>query len=66
MASKKVTMLKSWGNPTRGGGILRAGAKVELPEYWADKFVADGIAKADSAKPDKAKTEVQADGKGKS
>lgn len=45
MAQKtiKVRMKVSWGHPTNGG-IIRAGAVVELPEFWANKFIADGTA----------------------
>ena len=59
MANKsiKVRMKVSRGNPS-GGAIIRAGAVVELPEFWASKFIADGTAeeiKTDAPKSEKVK-----------
>lgn len=57
--TKKVRMLVSRGNPT-SGVIIRSGAVVELPAFWAEKFIAEGAAveetpSAESAKPKKKK-----------
>lgn len=41
---KKVRMMVSRGNPA--GGMIRAGAVVVLPGYWANKFIEDGTAEA--------------------
>lgn len=43
-------MIMSRGNPA-GGMIIRAGATVDLPEFWADKFIADGSAEEVAATP---------------
>lgn len=40
---RKVRMRVSRGNPT-DGAVIRAGAIIELPVFWADKFIADGTA----------------------
>ena len=41
--SVKVRMKESRGNPA-GGPVLRAGAVLNLPSFWAERFVADGAA----------------------
>lgn len=43
MTTKKVRFKISRGNPSTGA-IIRAGAVIELAEFWADKFIADGTA----------------------
>jgi len=50
-STKKVRMMASRGNPTSGGVVIRAGAIVELPEFWADRFIADGSAELVTEKP---------------
>lgn len=42
--TKKIRMKISRGVP--GGGIIRAGAAVEISEFWANQFIADGTAEA--------------------
>jgi hypothetical protein len=39
----KIRMLVSRGNPS-GGAIIRAGATIEIAEFWAKKFIAEGSA----------------------
>lgn len=41
--TRKVKMLIPRGSPT-DGAMLQRGATVELPEYWADRFVEDETA----------------------
>lgn len=38
---KLVRMLISRGSPV-DGTVIRAGAVVELPDFWAERFIADG------------------------
>jgi hypothetical protein len=40
--SIKIRMKASRGNPA--GGIIRAGAVVQLPKFWAERFIEDGTA----------------------
>lgn len=42
----KLRFLQSQGSPLDPGTVIRAGAKVEMPEFWAKKFIAQGIAEA--------------------
>jgi hypothetical protein len=54
----KLRMLISRGSPI-DGAIIRAGAVVELPEFWAERFLADGSAEevkdaGSTAKPEPA------------
>jgi hypothetical protein len=49
----KVRMKVSHGSPV-DGAIIRAGAVVPLPEFWAKKFISDGTAeevKTEAAHP---------------
>jgi hypothetical protein len=57
--TKKVRILSRVGDPT-SGAIIAPGALVDLPEVWADRYIANGSAelvaekpkaKADDAKP---------------
>lgn len=57
MANKKVRMLVSRGNPAAGFGLIRQGAVVELPEFWADRFIADGTAELVEGKVEKTESE---------
>jgi hypothetical protein len=43
MGTKKVRILERVGNPV-GGAILAPGASVDLPDVWADRYVAQGKA----------------------
>jgi len=55
MATKKVRILQRVGDPG-SGVILAPGASVELPEVWADRYIANGSAElieAKTAKPEK-------------
>jgi len=61
MANKKVKMKVSRGNPA-GGPIIRAGATVELPEFWANQFIADGT--AEEVKTEKVKGKKDGESKG--
>ena len=61
----KVRMLVPRGDP-RKGGILARGAKVDLPEAWAARFIADGTAvEAEAKEPAKPKAEPKPKGKKK-
>lgn len=64
--TKKIRMKVSRGNPA-GGPIIRAGATVELPLFWANKFIADGTAEevTDTASASAAKPEKKNGGKNK-
>lgn len=56
--TKKVRILARVGDP-RSGVIIQPGALVELPEFWANRYIANGSAEevkdagkpADDAKP---------------
>ena len=58
-AVKKVRILERVGDP-RSGVILQPGALVDLPEYWADRYVSQGKAREEvkdagsTAKPEPA------------
>ena len=55
MATKTVRILQRVGDPG-SGMILAPGASVELPEVWADRYIANGSAElieAKAAKPEK-------------
>lgn len=52
------------GNPL-DGAILAPGATVELPEVWADRYIANGSAELVTAKPKAEKTDDKPKGKGK-
>lgn len=61
MATKKVRIMARVGDP-KTGAILAPGATVDLPEVWADRYVAQGKAelvkakaKTDETKPAKKK-----------
>lgn len=43
MATKKVRIIKRVGDPG-SGMILAPGATVQLPETWADRYIANGSA----------------------
>jgi len=43
MGTKKVRILENVGHPS-SGVTIRQGATVDLPEYWADKYVNQGVA----------------------
>jgi hypothetical protein len=43
MGTKKVRILERVGNPN-SGVIIQPGAVVELPEGWADRYIAQGKA----------------------
>jgi hypothetical protein len=43
MSTKKVRIVQRVGNPS-DGIILQPGATVDLPEVWADRYVAQGKA----------------------
>jgi len=55
--TKKVKILERVGDPT-SGAIIAPGATVDLPEVWADRYVAQGkaelVVKADKPKAEKA------------
>ena len=46
----KVRFLQSWGSPV-DGSIIRRHAVVDLPEFWANKFTAEGIAEPVTSQP---------------
>ncbi len=46
---KKVRIMVRVGNPS-SGAILAPGATVELPVFWADKYIANGSAELVEAK----------------
>lgn len=50
---KKVRILKKVGDPG-SGMILAPGASVDLPEVWADRYIASGSAELIEAKAAKA------------
>ncbi len=55
---KKVRIMRRVGDP-RSGVILAPGASVELPEVWADRYIANGSAElieAKASEPAKTKT----------
>lgn len=56
---KKVRILERVGDP-KSGVILQPGALVDLPEYWADKYIAQGKAREDLPKAAKAEKEPEA------
>jgi hypothetical protein len=58
MATRKVIVTARVGDP-KSGGILAPGATVELPEFWAERYVSQG--KARYADEKKAKSEPAAD-----
>ncbi len=64
MATKKVRILERVGDPV-GGAILQPGATVDLPEVWADRFIANSSAELVAAKPKAEKTDDKPKGKGK-
>jgi hypothetical protein len=43
MATKKVRILKHVGDP-RSGVILAPGSLADLPDVWADRYIAKGSA----------------------
>lgn len=43
MATKKVRILARVGDPS-SGVILQPGAVIDLPEVWADRYIASGSA----------------------
>lgn len=47
--TKKVRLIEPVGDP-RSGAILARGATVDLPEVWADRYVAQGKAELVSGK----------------
>ena len=49
MATKTVRILQRVGDPG-SGMILAPGASVELPEVWADRYIANGSAELIEAK----------------
>lgn len=49
--TKKVRITARCGNPL-DGAILAPGAVVELPEVWADRYIANGQAVTAKAKTD--------------
>jgi energy-converting hydrogenase Eha subunit G len=57
MATKRVIILARVGSPL-SGAILAPGAAVDMPEFWAEKYVAEG--KARFADEKKAKAEPDA------
>ena len=69
---RKLSFLRSQGDPA-SGAIIRAGAVVEVPDFWADRFVADGTAvevveqiKPDEPQPEEPTTPAPKTKKGKS
>lgn len=64
MATKKVRILERVGDPG-SGAILAPGATVDLPEVWADRYIAQGKAEAVVAKAKAEKTDDKPKGKGK-
>lgn len=62
--TKKVRIMQRVGNPL-DGAILAPGATVELPEVWADRYIANGSAELVTAKPKAEKTDDKPKGKGK-
>ena len=50
MSTKKVRIITRVGDPT-SGAILAPGAVVELPEVWADRYVAAGQVELVEPKP---------------
>ena len=48
--TKKVKVLERIGNPG-DGAILQPGATVDLPESWADRYIAQGKAEPVADKP---------------
>lgn len=50
MATRKVTILGSVGDP-RSGVILASGATADLPEVWAERYVSQGKARYADEKP---------------
>lgn len=62
-STKSVKILERVGDP-RSGAIIAPGATVDLPEVWADRYIAQGKAElAAAAKPkaEKSKTKKDAD-----
>lgn len=47
--TKKVRIMARVGDP-RSGVIIQPGAVVDLPEVWADRYIADGSAELVEAK----------------
>lgn len=48
--TKKVRIMARVGNPSNGA-ILAPGAVIDLPEAWADRYIAQGKAELVTAKP---------------
>lgn len=53
---KKVRIMQRVGDPS-SGAIIQPGAVVDLPEVWADRYIAQGAATLVEEKP---KTEKKA------
>lgn len=62
MATKKVRVLERIGNPG-DGAILQPGATIDLPEVWADRYVAQGKAEEVKTEPKAAKPKAKNVGK---
>ena len=64
--TKKVRMKVSRGNPSKGGAIFAASAVVEVPSFWADKWIAEGVAEEVRSEPETSSKEKKNGRKGKS
>lgn len=62
----KVRMINPRGNPSQGGAVLARGGTFQVPEYWAERFIADGDAELVEVKKTEPKKTDPPKSKGKS
>jgi hypothetical protein len=60
--TQRIRMKVSRGNPS-GGPVIRAGATIEISEFWAQRFIADGTAELVEDQPAQPKAEPKKKGK---
>lgn len=58
----KIRMKVSRGNPSTGT-IIRAGATIDIAEFWANRFIADGSAELIEETKAESKTKGKKDAK---